>query len=84
MPIKAGTKPRPKETIHVMEPMATTPLGCDLEIAVTDADGVHALVFPCHCLLDGWVNAETKERIDVHPTQWRQWGASRQHRVLAR
>jgi hypothetical protein len=31
------------------------------------------LVFPCRRILSGWVNAETRQRIDVHPTHWRGW-----------
>jgi hypothetical protein len=46
----------------------------DLELAVIDEDGPHALVFPCRRVLDGWINAETNWRINVHPTHWRPWG----------
>lgn len=54
--------------------IATAPFDCDLELAVIDADGAHALVFPCRRILGGWMNAETRERLEVHPTHWRTWG----------
>jgi len=53
--------------------IATAPFDSDLELAVIDTDGQHALVFPCRRILGGWMNAQTRERIDVHPTHWRQW-----------
>jgi len=53
--------------------IATAPFGRDLELAVIDWDGPHALVFPSRRLLDGWINAETERPIDVHPTHWRAW-----------
>jgi hypothetical protein len=43
------------------------------ELAVLDAVGPHALVFPCRRLLRGWIKAETRETIDVRPTHWREW-----------
>lgn len=54
-------------------PVSTAPFDRDLELAVVDEFGVHALVFPCRRILRGWIKAETKERIDVHPTHWREW-----------
>jgi hypothetical protein len=55
-------------------PINTAPFNCDLELAVIDADGTHALVFPCRRILGGWLNAWTKSRIEVQPTHWREWG----------
>jgi hypothetical protein len=55
------------------ERISTAPFDRDLEIAVIDEDGPHALVFACRRILDGWVKAKTKERLDVHPTHWREW-----------
>jgi len=55
------------------ESISSAPFNCDLELAVIDNDGPHALVFPCRRILGGWMNALTKERIEVHPTHWRQW-----------
>jgi len=57
------------------QPISTAPFDRDLELAVITYDGTHALVFPCRRILGSWVNAETKQRIDVHPTHWREWQA---------
>jgi hypothetical protein len=45
-------------------------------LKVTD-HGPHALVFPCRRHLHGWINSETKKRVeDLRPTHWREWQAS--------
>jgi len=59
------------------ERISNAPFDRDLEIAVIDEDGLHALVFACRRILDGWAKAETRERLDVHPTHWREWGDGR-------
>jgi hypothetical protein len=51
---------------------ATAPSDRDLELAVIDIDGVHALVFPCRRVLHGWVKAKDSP-VNVHPTHWREW-----------
>ena len=53
------------------QPISTAPFGRDLEVAVIDYDGAHALVFPCRRVLDGWAKGD--RRIDVKPTHWRDW-----------
>ncbi len=53
--------------------ISSAPFDCDLELAVHNYDGVHALVFPCRRILDGWLKAGTRERLDVQPTHWREW-----------
>jgi hypothetical protein len=53
--------------------ISNAPFDCDLELAVINYDGTHALVFPCRRIVDGWVKAETRTRIDVRPTHWRHW-----------
>jgi hypothetical protein len=60
------------------QPVSTAPFDCDLELAVIDRDGAHALVFPCRRILGGWMDATNKQRIEVRPTHWRPWpeGAS--------
>lgn len=55
------------------ESISTAPFAKDLELAVIDNDGPHALVFPCQRILNGWMNADTKERLDIRPTHWRAW-----------
>jgi hypothetical protein len=53
--------------------ISTAPFDRDLELAVLDRDGSHALVFPCRRILHGWVKAETRKTIDVRPTHWWEW-----------
>ncbi|GIL01315.1 MAG: hypothetical protein BroJett030_12140 [Alphaproteobacteria bacterium] len=53
--------------------IVNVPADREVELAVIDADGAHALVFPCRKTPDGWVNAETGKRIEIHPTHWRLW-----------
>jgi hypothetical protein len=57
------------------QPISSAPFDHDLELAVIDQDGPHALVFACRRILAGWISAETKQRIDVRPTHWREWGS---------
>jgi hypothetical protein len=54
-------------------PIATAPVDRDIELAVLDQDGPHALVFPCRRGAAGWMNALSGERLDVRPTHWRDW-----------
>ena len=54
-------------------PILTAPFDRDLQLAVIDKAGAHALVFACRRTLEGWIDAESKRRIDVHPTHWRDW-----------
>lgn len=49
------------------------PFAQDIELAVIDDEGVHALVFPCQRIFGGWVDARTGSELDVHPTHWRRW-----------
>jgi hypothetical protein len=56
-------------------PITTAPFDRDLELAVLDEDGAHALAFACRRIAGGWVNAQTKSQIDVRPTHWREWNA---------
>jgi len=51
----------------------TAPFDRDLELAVIDYDGVHALAFACRRVLGSWIKAETTQRIEVQPTHWREW-----------
>jgi hypothetical protein len=58
---------------RMWQPIATAPFNCDLEIAVLDQDGPHALVFACRRVPGGWTKSRTQERLDVRPTHWRPW-----------
>jgi hypothetical protein len=53
------------------QPAPTAPYDRDLKLAVIDATGAHALVFPCRRILSGWMKAGTKQRIEIDPTHWR-------------
>jgi hypothetical protein len=54
----------------------SAPFDRDLELAVINSSGTHALVFPCRRILGAWVNAATRQPIDIHPTHWREWNES--------
>jgi len=58
------------------QPINAAPFDRDLELAVINYHATHALVFPCRRILGGWIKTETKERIDVQPTHWREWTQS--------
>jgi hypothetical protein len=55
------------------QPISSAPLDRDIELAVIEGDGQHAIVFACRRSANGWINAKTKERLGVHPTHWRAW-----------
>jgi hypothetical protein len=55
--------------------ISTAPFDRDLELAILDTDGPHALVFPCGRILHGWVESETRKVIEVRPTHWREWAS---------
>jgi hypothetical protein len=63
----------PGSNKEIWRPISTAPPEADLELAVINSDGIHALVFPCRRNFDGWINAKSKERVDVDPTHWRRW-----------
>ena len=50
------------------------PFDRNLQLAVIDATGVHALVFPCRRVLHGWLNSQTGLPVQVYPSHWREWG----------
>jgi len=55
------------------QPVATVPVNRDVELAVIDRDGPHALVFPCRRAVSGWITAGANQPIDIQPTHWRPW-----------
>ena len=56
-------------------PISTAPFGRELELAVIDRDGPHALAFACRRADSGWIDAKTRLVIEVNPTHWREWHA---------
>jgi hypothetical protein len=59
------------------KPISSAPFDRDLELAVIDREGEHALVFPCRRTEGGWMDAATKRRINVDPSHWREWDHGR-------
>jgi len=56
------------------QPVSAAPFDLDLQLAVIDNVGeAHALVFPCRRILGGWIDTESKRRLDLIPTHWRPW-----------
>lgn len=55
------------------QPISTAPFDRDLQLAVIDYAGTHALIFPCRRVLKGWIHGETRQPIDVTVTHWREW-----------
>jgi hypothetical protein len=57
----------------VWEDFSTAPFDRDLELAVIEGSRVHQLVFACRRAPDGWINAQTNQRVIISPTHWRLW-----------
>ena len=55
------------------QPITTAPYDAELGLAVIDAKGTHALVFPCRRIPAGWLKCGTDEWVEVYPTHWREW-----------
>jgi hypothetical protein len=57
------------------QPIFTAPFDRDLELAVIDREEPHALAFSCLRIFGGWINAETKQKLNtrLHPSHWRDW-----------
>jgi hypothetical protein len=55
------------------QPVANAPQDRDLELAVIDGAGIHALIFPCRRVDGGWVRAGIRTLVLVNPTHWRDW-----------
>jgi hypothetical protein len=58
---------------HFIAIIDSVPADRRVHLAVIDKDGARPLDFPCYRIEDYWIHAETKVRIDVHPTHWREW-----------
>ena len=51
----------------------------DLEVGIMDYDGmIIALPYPCHRSGVDFVDAANRWRVDIQPTHWRMWIASRE------
>lgn len=59
------------------KPIDTAPIDRDVEIAVSDSTGMHAVACPCRLTERGWIVAEDKRRLYwVRPTHWRDLSAN--------
>jgi hypothetical protein len=74
--IRALLKAQASAYVVNWQPVANAPFDRDLELAVIDYDGTHALVFPCRRILTGWMKSGTQQLITVRPTHWREWGVA--------
>jgi hypothetical protein len=61
---------------HPVGPASDVPTDRDLRLAVIENGQVHALVFPCRCSGQSWVDANTKRPVEVYPTHWQEWADS--------
>ena len=59
------------------EQISTAPYDRDLELAVIDKEGPHALEFACRRIARGWISTVTRQQVDVNPTHWREWSGNR-------
>ena len=76
MKIKAKVQVLPDHFQMQWQSITTAPFDRDLELAVIDGWGTHTVVFTCRRVVHGWIKAETKEPVNVHPTHWREWDNS--------
>ncbi|HHZ09340.1 MAG TPA: hypothetical protein GX405_11250 [Rhizobiales bacterium] len=53
--------------------ISSAPADIDLELAVIDEDGCHALVFPCRRRDDVWIDPRDGRPVQVRPSHWREW-----------
>ncbi len=52
-------------------PVLTAPFNRDIEVAIMDDEGLHPVISPCRRVWDGWIKAETGDKVAVRPTHWR-------------
>ena len=55
------------------QPVTSAPYDADLELAVINGTGTHAVVFPCRRGVYGWINAASGTSVELHPSHWREW-----------
>jgi hypothetical protein len=63
---------RPKQTNRFWKPIDSAPSDRPVELQVSDRFGSYTLSFPCRLTSTGWVNANSKGRLEVAPTHWRE------------
>ena len=73
MAIKETGQGPPNHAVMEWLPIDNAPYDVDLELAVIDEEGPHALVFPCRRIPAGWLKSGSNKWVDVGPTHWRIW-----------
>ena len=73
MTIEDATRERRNDFLMEWQPVITAPYGADLEVAVINGNGLHAVVFPCRRGVYGWINAASGASVEAHPSHWRAW-----------
>jgi hypothetical protein len=53
--------------------LSAAPFNRDLELAIIDAGGEHAMLYACRRVVGGWIKAATERRLKFRPTHWRIW-----------
>jgi hypothetical protein len=72
------SRPTPRSDASIFgidwQPIIRAPWERNVELAVIEPNElVHALAFPCRRTFSGWLNAKTREWIEIRPTHWRDW-----------
>ena len=49
------------------QPISTVPLDFDLELGIFTYDEIHAFLYPCRRIHDGWLKAETSDGLTSSP-----------------
>jgi len=62
----------PKRNNGTWKPIESAPTDRSVELQVVDQFGLYKLGFPCRLTNAGWVNANSKGRLTVKPTHWRE------------
>ncbi len=55
------------------KPILAAPFDRDLELAVIGERACTRSCFHARRILGGWIDAKTKQWINVDPTHWREW-----------
>jgi hypothetical protein len=53
------------------QPISTAPRDEDIEVCVIQGEP-HVLVGACRLTMAGWINANTRRLLNIHPTHWRE------------
>lgn len=66
--------PSGRDSNHIWREITSAPFDRDLELAVIDEQGTHAVAFACRRIVGGWMNAENRQKLTLlEPSHWREW-----------